>query len=31
VRSGDFEFTVLELDRNRIKRVKITIQPAEKN
>lgn len=25
--AGDFEFTVLELERNRVKRVKITIQP----
>ncbi|MBS1566454.1 MAG: gliding motility-associated protein GldE [Bacteroidetes bacterium] len=27
--SGDFEFTVLELDRNRIKKVKITIKPHQ--
>jgi CBS domain containing-hemolysin-like protein len=25
VRSGDFEFTVLELDKNRIKKLKVTI------
>ena len=30
VHSGDFEFTVLELDRNRIKKVKITIKPHTK-
>lgn len=30
VYSGDFEFTVLELDRNRIKKVKITIKPHTK-
>ncbi len=30
VHSGDFEFTVLELDRNRIKKVKITITPHTK-
>ena len=28
--SGDFEFTVLELDRNRIKKVKIIIKPHAK-
>jgi gliding motility-associated protein GldE len=26
--SGDFEFTVLELDRNRIKKIKIAVKPA---
>lgn len=25
---GDFEFTILEIDRNRIKKVKVTIKPA---
>jgi CBS domain containing-hemolysin-like protein len=25
---GDFEFTVLEIDRNRIKKVKVTIKPG---
>ena len=30
VSSGDFEFTILELDRNRIKKVKITVKPAIK-
>ncbi|MFT4023204.1 MAG: transporter associated domain-containing protein [Flavihumibacter sp.] len=24
---GDFEFTVLEIDRNRIQKVKVTIRP----
>jgi len=27
ISSGDFDFTVMELDRNRIKKVKITIRP----
>jgi putative hemolysin len=27
VRTGDFEFTVLELDKNRIKKLKVTIYP----
>ncbi len=30
INSGDFDFTVLELDRNRIKKVKITINPHVK-
>ncbi|HEY4149843.1 MAG TPA: gliding motility-associated protein GldE [Chitinophagaceae bacterium] len=30
ITSGDFDFTVLELDRNRIKKVKITINPHVK-
>jgi gliding motility-associated protein GldE len=30
VSSGDFEFTVLELDRNRIKKVKIAVKPVVK-
>ena len=30
VLSGDFEFTILELDRNRIKKVKITVKPVTK-
>jgi gliding motility-associated protein GldE len=30
VSSGDFDFTVLELDRNRIKKVSITIKPHTK-
>jgi len=30
ISSGDFDFTVLELDRNRIKKVKITINPPVK-
>lgn len=28
--SGDFEFTILELDRNRIKKVKIAVKPVTK-
>ncbi|MEO6315771.1 MAG: gliding motility-associated protein GldE [Chitinophagaceae bacterium] len=31
VSSGDFDFTVLELDRNRIKSVKIAVKPAIKD
>ena len=30
VSSGDFDFTILELDRNRIKKVKITVKPVIK-
>jgi len=30
VLSGDFEFTILELDRNRIKKVKIAVKPVTK-
>lgn len=30
VSSGDFEFTILELDRNRIKKVKIAVKPVSK-
>ena len=30
VASGDFEFTILELDRNRIKKVKISVKPVTK-
>ncbi len=30
VSSGDFEFTILELDRNRIKKVKIAVKPVIK-
>ena len=30
VSSGDFDFTILELDRNRIKKVKISVKPAVK-
>jgi len=30
VSSGDFEFTILELDRNRIKKVKISVKPVTK-
>ncbi|MEO5683469.1 MAG: gliding motility-associated protein GldE [Chitinophagaceae bacterium] len=30
VSSGDFDFTILELDRNRIKKVKIAVKPAIK-
>jgi putative hemolysin len=30
VSSGDFEFTILELDRNRIKKVKIAVKPVTK-
>lgn len=30
VSSGDFDFTILELDRNRIKKVKISVKPAIK-
>jgi putative hemolysin len=30
ITSGDFDFTVLELDRNRIRKVKITINPHVK-
>ncbi|MEP7277466.1 MAG: gliding motility-associated protein GldE [Bacteroidota bacterium] len=30
VSSGDFDFTILELDRNRIKKVKISVNPAYK-
>jgi putative hemolysin len=30
VGSGDFDFTILELDRNRIKKVKISVKPAVK-
>ncbi|MFT3932708.1 MAG: gliding motility-associated protein GldE [Chitinophagaceae bacterium] len=30
VSSGDFDFTILELDRNRIKKVKITVKPVTK-
>ena len=30
VSSGDFDFTVLELDRNRIKKVKISVKPVVK-
>ncbi len=30
VASGDFEFTILELDRNRIKKVKIAVKPVVK-
>jgi putative hemolysin len=31
IASGDFEFTILELDRNRIKKIKITVQPVIKD
>ncbi len=31
VTSGDFDFTVLELDRNRIKKVKIAVKPVIKD
>ena len=31
VSSGDFDFTILELDRNRIKKVKIAVKPAIKD
>ena len=31
VSSGDFDFTILELDRNRIKKVKIAVRPAIKD
>lgn len=30
ISSGDFDFTILELDRNRIKKVKITVKPVIK-
>jgi len=30
ISSGDFDFTILELDRNRIKKVKIAVKPAIK-
>ncbi len=30
VSSGDFEFAILELDRNRIKKVKISVKPVIK-
>ncbi len=30
ITSGDFDFTILELDRNRIKKVKISVKPANK-
>jgi putative hemolysin len=30
VSSGDFEFTILELDRNRIKKVKVAVKPVTK-
>lgn len=30
VTSGDFDFTILELDRNRIKKVKISVKPVAK-
>ncbi len=30
VSSGDFDFTILELDRNRIKKVKISVKPVVK-
>ncbi len=30
VSSGDFDFTILELDRNRIKKVKIVVKPVSK-
>jgi putative hemolysin len=29
VNSGDFEFTVLEVEKNRIQKVKVTIKPEE--
>jgi len=28
VSSGDFDFTIMELDRNRIKKVKIAVKPV---
>jgi putative hemolysin len=31
ISSGDFQFTVLELERSRIKKVKITVNPVLKN
>lgn len=31
VSSGDFEFTILELDRNRIKKIKIAVKPVIKD
>lgn len=31
VTSGDFDFTILELDRNRIKKIKISVRPVTKD